>query len=300
MENYIGELSALGAAFCFALASMTFTIAGRTFGATLSMALSLKISLVMLLLMHQAMLGETFPASVSHERWILLGSSSLAGFVVSSILLLRAFQYIGPRLAMLIGLFTPIVGALLAWVFLGQNLAANAVAGIALVVSGIAWVISQGAAVGVGFPDGQYRRGLILAFASAVGQGVSFVLMSEGVSGGFHALSASVVRSLVGAFILALVIIYRGKVGHTLRLIRTRLHAMSIVTFASLVGPVLGTTLVLLSLQFTSVGVSSTLAGATPIFLIPMSYVVFGEKITIPAVLGTVIAIAGIAMLFST
>lgn len=299
METYLGELSALGAALCFALASTTFTLAGRKFGATVSMALSLQISLVFLLLMHHAMLGEPFPSSASLERWTLLGASSLSGFVVSSVMLLRSFQYIGPRLAMLIGSITPIVAALLAWVFLGQGLSAIAVLGIVVVVAGIGWVVSGDARRDLQMKNANYSRGLALAVGSAIGQGASFALMSEGVAGGFHAMSAGLIRTLVGLIILWLLIMARGKMRENLRLIWAEPRALLVLTFASLVGPVIGTTLVLLSLQHTSVGISSTLTGTTPILLIPIGYVVFADKITPRAVIGTLIAIAGVALLFA-
>ena len=299
LEIYIGELSALGAALSFALASTTFTLAGRKFGATVSMALSLQISLVFLVLTHHAMLGETFPSSASLERWTLLGASSLSGFVVSSVMLLRSFQYIGPRLAMLIGSITPIVAALLAWAFLGQDLSSIAVLGIVVVVAGIGWVVSDDARRDLQMKNPNYSRGLALAVGSAIGQGTSFALMSEGVAGGFHPMSASVIRTLVGLVILWLVIIARGKLRENLNLIWAEPRALLVLTFASLVGPVIGTTLVLLSLQYTSVGISSTLTGTTPILLIPIGYVVFAEKITRRAVIGTVIAIAGVALLFA-
>ena len=299
MEIYLGELSALGAALCFALASITFTLAGRKFGATVSMALSLQISLVFLLLMHQVMLGEAIPSSAPLERWVLLGASSLCGFVISSVMLLRSFQYIGPRLAMLIGSLTPIIAALLAWAFLGQGLSTIAVLGIIVVVAGIVWVVSDGDQRDDQLKNPNYRRGLALAVASAIGQGASFAMMSEGVAGGFHALSAGVIRTVVGLVILWLVIIARGKVRENLKLLWAEPRALVILTIASLTGPVIGTTFVLLSLQSTSVGISSTLTGMTPILLIPISYLVLGDKITLRAIIGTMVAIAGVALLFA-
>jgi drug/metabolite transporter (DMT)-like permease len=65
-----------------------------------------------------------------------------------------------------------------------------------------------------------------------------------------------------------------------------------------IMGPVLGVWLSLVAVQRTSVGIASTLTSLTPIFLIPISYVVFSERITRQAVLGTLIAFAGTVLLF--
>lgn len=263
------------------------------------MALSLLISLVFLLPLHQALQGEVFPFAASAQHWLILSASSLAGFVISSLLLLRAFQLIGPRLSMLIGATTPIFAAAMAWLFLGQGLPAHAVLGIALVLGGVFAVVSDGAGDTVWRQDAHYRKGVLMAIVSASMQGASFVLMSEGVADGFPAMSASLMRTVFGVALLWLIIAARGKLRHNLQLIVTEPRALGLILLASLTGPVIGATLVLVSLQFTSVGISSTLTGTTPILLIPISLIVFGERITGRAVIGTFVAIAGVALLFA-
>ena len=299
MDNFIGEITALAAALCYSLASTAFTLAGRKFGASVSMALSLLISLLFLLPIHQAMQGEVFPFSASPQRWLILGSSSMAGFVISALLLLRAFQYIGPRLTMLVGSTSPIYAALMAWVFLGQGLTGYAMIGIALVLGGVFWVVSEGADHTFNWKSADYGKGLAMAIAAAIGQGASFVLMSEGVAGDFPAMSASVMRTVVALVLLWVLIGIRGKLRYNLEVIKAEPRAIALIALASVAGPVLGATLILVSLQFTSVGISSTLTGTTPILMIPISFVVFGERITVRAVVGTAIAIAGVALLFA-
>ena len=300
LENFIGELMALGAAFSFSLASTTFTLAGRKFGASVSMALSLVISLIFLLPLHQAMYGELFPMAASGQRWLVLGASSLAGFVMSALFLLRAFQMIGPRLSLLIGATSPIFAAALAWLLLGQSLPSYAILGIALVLGGVITVVSGDAQNSMQSRHADYSRGLLMALAAAVLQGTSFVLMSEGVADGFPVMSASIMRTVFALAVLWLLIALRGKLQQNLRLIVEQPRALLLIALASLTGPVLGATLVLASLQFTSVGISSTLTGTTPILLIPIGFVVFGDHITKRAIGGTCVAVAGVALLFAS
>jgi drug/metabolite transporter (DMT)-like permease len=54
----------------------------------------------------------------------------------------------------------------------------------------------------------------------------------------------------------------------------------------------------LVSVQNTNLGVSSTLASLMPIFLIPISYFVYGERITKQAIVGTFVAFVGVVLLF--
>ena len=55
----------------------------------------------------------------------------------------------------------------------------------------------------------------------------------------------------------------------------------------------------LLAFQHIPVGVATTLSHTTAIMLIPIGYIVFRERITLRAIAGTCLAIAGIAVLFA-
>jgi drug/metabolite transporter (DMT)-like permease len=49
--------------------------------------------------------------------------------------------------------------------------------------------------------------------------------------------------------------------------------------------------------QRAPVGVASTLMALPPVFLLPISWVVFGERVGWQAVAGTLVAVAGVALL---
>jgi drug/metabolite transporter (DMT)-like permease len=63
-------------------------------------------------------------------------------------------------------------------------------------------------------------------------------------------------------------------------------------------GPVLGVSLSLFSLQRADAGVASTLSSLAPIFLLPISHIVFKERFGWTAISGTIMALAGVALLF--
>ena len=298
MEHIIGEITALAAALSFSLASVSYTLAGRKFGASASMALSLVVTLGFLLPMHTLVVGQVFPTA-SAQRFFVLGASSMMGYVISALYLLRAFQILGPRLTLLITSASPIVAALLAWLVLGQALPAHAVLGIALVLGGVFFVVAEKHAGPVARKHAETRRGIAMAIASAIAQGASYVFMAEGVADGYPAMSASIIRAVVGLVALLAIISLRGKLRENARLIHTELRGLGMIALAALGGPVFGATLVLVSLQFTSVGISSTLTGTTPVMMIPISFLVFGERITLRAVVGTLAAVAGVALLFN-
>ena len=53
-----------------------------------------------------------------------------------------------------------------------------------------------------------------------------------------------------------------------------------------------------MGIQYAPVGVASTLQALPPVFLIPIGYYFLGERVSSRAILGTLLALAGVAVLF--
>jgi drug/metabolite transporter (DMT)-like permease len=290
---FAGEVAALLSAAGFTVTSVCYTFAGRKIGAVTSIAMSLPISWAVMLGIHGVTQGEIFPSSASGERWFFLGASGVLAFVISSYFILNAYQHIGPRLTMLVASFAPVLGAVLAWLFLGQNLPARSITGIAVVIFGIVWVVAERGKGKTGEMDA--RRGLVNAVLGTLAQAAAFVFASKGVSGGYAPVSAALIRITAGMIALWAFIALQGRARATATIDRGVLLQLA---GAALTGPVAAGSLLLLSFQFIPVGVSTTLSHTTSIMLIPVGYFVFKERITARAVLGTVITIVGIAILF--
>ena len=105
-------------------------------------------------------------------------------------------------------------------------------------------------------------------------------------------------RIITAAILIWLFSILRREVASSFRTLRAHPRAVRLLTGGAILGPVLGVWLSLIAVQNTSVGVASTLSSLMPIFLIPISYVVFGERVNGRAILGTLIAVGGSVLLF--
>jgi drug/metabolite transporter (DMT)-like permease len=297
MDVLVGEIAALASAFVFSVTSLCYTFAGRKINSVTSIAMSLPLSWLIIIVLHRLIYGEFFPSAALPERWFYLSLSGLLAFVVSSYFILNAYQHIGPRLTMLIAAFAPVLGALLAWIFLGQVLPAGAILGITLVIFGIVWVVAERGKAKTDAPERDLRRGVIDACLGTLAQGAAFVLASKGVAGGFPPLSAALLRITAGVIALWALIVLQRKVHSTLAIFEDR-RLMLLLAGAAVSGPVIAGTLLMLSFQFVPVGVSTTLSHTTAIVLIPVGYFIFKERITPRAIIGTLITIAGIAVLF--
>lgn len=299
MDSFVGEIAALLAAAAFSMTSVCYTFAGRKINAVTSIAMSLPISWIILIGIHRLALGEFFPSAAAPERWLLLGASGILAFVISSYFMLNAYQHIGPRLTMLIASFAPVLGALLAWLFLGQNLPLNSIIGITVVIFGIIWVVAERSKPSAHRPEPDRRRGVLEACLGTLAQAASFVFASQGISGGFPAFSATLLRITAGVIALWVFIALQRKVHSTAMIFRDDRRLFLLLAGAALSGPVIAGALLMLSFQSIPVGVSTTLSHTTSIILIPVGYFVFRERITPRAIIGTIVTLIGIGILFS-
>jgi drug/metabolite transporter (DMT)-like permease len=299
VDSVIGEIAALLAAAGFSVTSVCYTFAGRKISSVTSMAMSLPISWLIIVGIHWITQGELFPTHATLDRWFFLGVSGILAFVVTSYFWLNAYQHIGPRLTMLIATFAPVLGAILAWIFLGQTLPFNSALGIAIVIFGIVWVVAERGKPGSDDLKLGRRRGVTEACLGTFTQAAAFVFASQGVSGGFPPLSATLIRITAGLVALWVFIALQRNIRYTATIFKGDRALFLQLTGAALTGPVIAGSLLLLSFQFIPVGVATTLSHTTAIILIPIGYFVFKERITPRAILGTIVTIIGIAILFT-
>jgi len=294
----VGEFAALATALFWALSSVFFTQAGKLVGSMTVNRIRLVFVVLMVLLAHGLVQGSPFPMDAGWERWFWLGLSGFVGLVLGDSLLFQAYVLVGNRLGTLLLSFAPVFGALIAWIFLGEMLSLGQIGGIVLTVSGIAVVVLEKRNGGETVHDlRRYLLGILCGLGGALGQAGGLVLAKKGLAGDFPALSAVAIRMLTSMIVIWILAIAQGQVRKTLATARN-LPAMRSIVLGSFVGPFIGVWLSLVAVQATFVGIASTLNSLTPIFVLPIAKWGFKERVTLQAVIGTVIALAGVSLIF--
>jgi drug/metabolite transporter (DMT)-like permease len=306
---HAGELAALATALFFALGPTLFTLAGRRVGSVAVNRLRLLLAAFFLLILHSVVAGTPLPQGAGAERWFWLGLSGLIGLVAGDACLFQAFVLIGTRLTMLVFSLSPLIAALVAWLFLGERLAPLQWLGVVVTLLGVAWVVSDRRGNGreagpAGQPpppaaaDGSYLRGLLFALGGATGQALGMITAKLGLGGEFPALSAHVIRLGIAALGIWLIAIVQGEARATLRRFREDARALHYTAGGAALGPLFGVWLSLVAIRLAPVGIATTLMALPPVFLLPIGRFVFGETIGARAVLGTLLAVAGVLLLF--
>ncbi|UYN90906.1 MAG: DMT family transporter [Anaerolineales bacterium] len=296
--TYIGELAGLATAVFFAGGASFFTLSSRLVGSQVVNRTRLLVATLILLGLHLLLYGSLVP-DASRERWIWLGLSGVIGLALGDAALFQAFVQLGTRLTMLVFSTAPVVAAIFGYFLFDETLNAVQILGMLLGLGGVLWVVSE--------PDGQprsqsqqrvYLFGLLFAFLAALGQALGAITAKYGLEGDFPALSAQVLRMLTATTSIWLFTLLRGQAASTFGTLRQQPKAFGLLLIGALFGPVSGVWLSLVSIQNTEVGIASTLIAMVPIFLLPIGYFVFKEKLTVRGIIGTVVALAGVAILF--
>jgi len=231
-----------------------------------------------------------------------MAASGFVGFVIGDAFLFQGFVLVGPRLSMLMMSLAPVLSAIMAWVFLHEGLGLTELAGIAITMAGIAIVVGSPQATATSETPHQVRRayamGLLAAFGGALGQAGGSLLSKIGLSSGLPAISGNAIRLTAAVLAVWTWAFFRGQFVTTAQTMKRQPRAMTYVTIATLAGPVIGVWLALTSVQLAPLGVVTTLQSLAPIFLIPIGYFVFKERITWQAVVGTFVALLGSVLLF--
>ncbi len=295
--NYIGELAALFTSVCFTGTSLLFTKASQQVGSTVVNRVRVVLALLFLMLLNWVLYGAPLPIDAGAERWFWFGLSGAIGYAIGDAFLFQAFVWIGAQRGMLMMSLAPLISAALAWVFFGEVLTGVQLFGILVTLTGIAWVILRRDPN----PVSEFRKplqGVLFGLGAATGQAVGFVLSKQGLTEGFSPIAGNAIRMLAAVIILWGLALVQGKASRTLNSMRANPRVLGMLSLAAFTGPVLGVTSSLFALQHTQIGIASTLTALPPVFLLPVSWLVFKEKFDRGAVLGTLVAIGGVAILF--
>jgi len=189
------------------------------------------------------------------------------------------------------------MSALLAWGIFAEILSPLQISSIFVTLAGILLVLWSKQAEDSSQMAKRYLLGLLFALGAALAQSLRYILSKQGLGGGFSVLSTNLMQILAATVAVWLWALIRGQVCDTINAFRRR-RARWMLVGGAFTGPFLGVTLSLVALGNAPVGIVSTLMALPPVFLLPLSALVFKEPIRRRAIYGTILAIAGVAPLF--
>ncbi len=289
-----GELAALGAAVCWAVAVALFRAPIAAHGARAinlaknAIAGSL-LGITMLALGQGGALLSTEPRSL-----LLIAASGLVGLTIGDTALFSAVARVGPPRALLLQCFAPVFTALLAYVWMGDVLGGRELLGGLVILAGVSIVLAPGLRAGTAAARGQ-RVGLALGLLAALGQGAGIVLAKEAMTT-MPIVAASFVRMATAALGLIVVLAASGRVAAAGRALMSRETAARLLP-ASMLGTYIAFLLMMAGVAWASAAVAAVLLSTVPVWSLLVDAAVHRRGIRPAELVGTLIAVAGVAII---
>jgi drug/metabolite transporter (DMT)-like permease len=292
LNKFIGESAALSAAILWAISSVIYSRLGLKI-TPLQLNLYKGIIAIALIAITLAIQGTAL-INLSTSTVVLLIISGMIGIGLGDTAYFSALNSLGARRTLLLETSSPPMGALLALIFIGEQLASSSWCGIFLTILGIAWVISERNPVDqISVSSQGIMWGILAALAQALGAVISrYALIQSAVS----PLESTLIR-LIGGTVIVIGLLFVPVTKQTKMQWQLSRRSLGVIAIAAFGSTYLGIWLQQISLKFAPTGIAQTFLATSPLFILPI-VALQGEKISLRAILGVVISLAGIALMF--
>ncbi|MBW4635717.1 MAG: DMT family transporter [Iphinoe sp. HA4291-MV1] len=296
VTSFKGEIAALSAACLWAVASVLYGRLGERIP-PLQLNLIKGIIAIALLLLTIVISGELFP-SIAPLPLCLILLSGIVGVCLGDTAFLAAINSLGARRVLLIGTLAPPMTAILALIFLQERLNLGAWCGILLTILGVAWVVTERVPSTSESDLTHPWQGICFALLAAMANATGGVLSRAALANtGVSPLWAALLRLIAAVLMLLIWVLCRKQQGSFQLKILQSPRVILVTIFAAFCGTYLGIWLQQTAVKFTAAGIAFTLLQTSPLFVIPIA-IWIGEKVSIRAIAGVIVAIAGIGLLF--
>ena len=306
MSNLIigGGLS-LAAAILWAISPLCYNSATRRIGSLnvnlLRMAMA---SFILLLVLPLWWLADGQPAiNLEINQLIWLTFSGVLGMVVGDYFIFEAYKSLGPRLALQINIVGPAVTVALAWLWLDEVIPPMALVGCIIVLAAIAYILYSESRPGDATEEDKHATGkvttagVVYSILAAVAGAAGAVAMRQSFKVGpeVPTLLATVLRVTCATAVLWA---YCGLLGKSASFTHLKdNYVRSRMVWGTIIGPVASMFCYVTAFKYMEAGKVGTIASMSPLFMIPIMAVRYGTPVRARVVFGTIMALAGVAMI---
>ncbi len=304
--NLSGEVIALLTTLCWSLGIFPFTEVAKRIGAAplnqYRLLLAWIIISVILFFWNDLNPIELF-TSPQPYHFLFLGLSGIIGFSIGDYCSFTSFKLLGPKLGSLYTTFAPGAALLIGYIALNESINLIGILGILITVSGVIWLTlskkDSNEASKVGYT--RDKKGIVYGIVGALCQGTGLVLSKYGMDyyqdklPTMHAVWIRLLFAFGAAFIVSLI---AGKLkSNSKPIFSNEKNNLPLMFLGTLLGPVMGVTLSLFAIQKLEVAVAQTIFALLPLFVLPISFIIYKEKITIQSIFACLMALSGVLLL---
>ena len=258
-------------------------------------------------------LGQgTVLLSVSGRALLVLAASGVIGLTIGDTALFGAVARLGVHRTLLLQTLAPVFTALIAWVWRNELPTALEMLGAGVILAGVAQVVAprRGRLAPAPVPNGvtvpesmsapsetgtPLLAGVMLGVVAALGQGAGVVMAKAGMTE-VAVVPASFVRLAAAAAGLALLAATPARMARLGKLVVAPVMRRRVVP-ATLLGTYVALFLMMLGISLAPAAIAATLLSVSPVYGLLIDTFVFRQPVTARGLTGTLLAVAGVAVL---
>jgi len=292
----VGEACCLAAALCWAVAVQLFRRPITEYGAN-AVNLAKCVIAAALLVASTLVMGQ-LPAllSASSRALVLVAISGLIGMTLGDTALFASVDRLGVHRALLMQCLAPLFTAAIAVGLYHERLGPFQLLGGVVILGGVLLVILGRPADEAGSsPERLDAAGLVYGVVAAFGQGTGVVLAKAGMEE-IPFLAASALRLTTAAMGLLVVMPAVGR-GAAIGRVLGSGRALKRLLGPTVLGTYVAILLMMAGVAYAPASIAAVLLAMPPVFSLFIESRVIGRRITARGLLGTMLAVAGVALL---
>jgi drug/metabolite transporter (DMT)-like permease len=296
---YLGECSALAASLIWSCSVTIYRAWGQELPAQTLNLFKLLVALIgytgLIAVLYATGCPPTWPTTWEKIGWLTV--SGVIGFTIGDTFFFASISRLGAQLSSAIQCLTPPITALINWLYLETALSFPQMIGLTITVFAVMAVILAGSPVtGLRVGSRGWWYGLLFAVLSAIFNAISYSMMGHLFKNEnlFCCLTIRIAPALL-LLVIPAMFTPLGRSGVRLMLVWPK--RLAYLTLAAFLGTVVGMTFLSLAFQHTSSEIVSTLATTYPVWVIPVASFFLKEHPKPIQILGTILAVVGVALL---
>ncbi len=304
----MGIIYALITTLCWSFGIFPFTEAAKRFGSAALNQYRLFLGWIFITIIACISYGinpVALAISPTAHNYFYLALSGIVGFTIGDFFTFNSFKMLGPKLASIYTCIAPCAALILGALILNEKINLIGIFGMLVTIGGIIWLtLSKKDAVAAeikGFV--RNKVGIVSGFIGALCQGSGLVLSKLGFQKTTELTEIPTLQAvwirLLFAFSAAMLVAFFTKtfMKHTTIVFTNQNKGLKFMLAGTILGPVCGVSCSLLAISHLKVAEAQTIFATLPIFVLPLNYLFYKEKITTTSVFACLTTVLGVFIL---
>ena len=302
----LGYLLAFMAMFVSSLSNFPFTDAARKWGSVALNHYRLVVAFIVLTILCMAIdrisIVELFKGPTLNQ-YIFIGLSGILGLAVGDYFGFHAMSILGVRISSIFNTIAPVATLLFGLLMLNEGMSLIGVIGMAISIGGMIWFLTSGTKEDrpPESKHGSINKGILFGILAGLCQGFHIVVAKKGfLDTTYHItpLHATWIRIFIAMLSYYAFTIARGRLHKdVIVIVREGKEIITKVTLATIWGLVLSIVLAMWSITLCKVAAAQTILSLIPIVLVPLTYLVYKEKMAVKSMIAAVVSVVGVMVL---